>query len=69
MKWVSNTYDPQRADARQYVSKLLNETTEEAWQHHLEWLKDKIIGEPQGTRLISAEDLKKMGLVGVYLPD
>lgn len=30
------------------------------------WLKDKIIGEPQATAHLGVDELKRMGVVGVY---
>lgn len=39
---------------------------ERAWRRHLEWLSDKVIGEPPGTDTYTAEQLKEMGYVGVY---
>lgn len=63
MKFLSNTHDPH---ARMYVARMFDQTQEEAWRNHLEWLKDKVIGEPQATADYTVEELKAMGLVGVY---
>ena len=66
MKFLTNTHDPKDKYAKMYVAHSLYETPAEAWAHHVEWLKDKIIGEPQATETYTVEQLKEMGMVGVY---
>jgi hypothetical protein len=68
MKWITNTYNPKLPDAKynlvmEYYSPKDHEF---AFRRHLEWLKDKIIGDPQATATHTVEELKKMNLVGVY---
>jgi len=46
-KWLTNLYDPRKANARNYVTTLIEETEESTWQHQEEWLAGKIIGDPQ----------------------
>lgn len=64
--FLSNTYNPNAEDAFTYVRRRPHETPTEAWQHKLEWLSDKIIGEPQATEHYTVEQLKAMNMVGVY---
>ena len=66
MRFLSNTHDPKDKNAPMYVDCSFHETREEAWAHHLEWLKDKTIGDPEATETYTVEQLKEMGLVGVY---
>lgn len=66
MKFLTNTHDPKDKNAKMYVARRVHETQEEAWRHHLDWLKDKVIGEPQATEHYTVGELKEMGLVGVY---
>ena len=66
MKFLSNTYDPERKDAPMHVVTRNGETQQEAWYWHLEWLRGKVIGDPQATSAYTVEQLKEMGMVGVY---
>lgn len=66
LRFLSNTHDPKDKNARMYVARSFDETQEEAWRNHLEWLKGKVIGEPQATEAYTVAQLKEMGLVGVY---
>lgn len=67
LKWVSNTYDPKAKDAKMFVFRMPDETQEHAWRTYLQWLNGKVIGEPQATDHYTVEQLKAMGLVGVYV--
>lgn len=69
MKHLSNTYDPSRPGAFEYVLCLEGQTRVQAWESHLHWLKGKVIAEPKATESYSVEELKEMGMVGVYAPD
>ena len=66
MRFLCNTYDPKDIRNKRYLTTPPHETPEDALRHHLEWLKDKVIGEPQATETYTVEQLKEMGLVGVY---
>ena len=66
MEWLTNTYDPKKLEARRLVTRLLNETQEEAWQRLQAFLSDKIIGEPKASEQYTVEQLKSMNMVGVY---
>lgn len=66
MKFLSNTYDPNRTDARDHVQQLSDETQEEAWRNYRHWLRGKVIGDPQPTKRHSVAELRAMGMVGVY---
>lgn len=69
MKFLSNTHDPKDKNAKMYVARLFHETQEEAWANHLNWLKGKVIGDPEATEAYTVAQLKEMGLVGVYMPN
>lgn len=66
MKFLSNIYNPKEPDAKRMLVLSLDETRETAWKHHLEWLQDKVIGDPQATKFYTMEQLKDMKMVGVY---
>ncbi len=67
MKFLGNTHDPQdEENAKMYVVRRFGETHDEAWKHHIEWLKGKVIGDPQATEAYTVRQLKDMGMVGVY---
>ena len=61
MKWLTNIYDPRRADAKSSM-------TLDDWEHQRIYLADKVLGVPKATKKYSADDLKLMGYVGVYEP-
>ena len=69
MKFLSNIHDPKDENAKIFVFCDSNETSEEAWQHHLRWLEGKIIGDPKKTEWYTVQQLKDMKMVGVYAPD
>jgi hypothetical protein len=68
MKFLSNTHDPKDPLADMYVERSFHETQAEAVAHWREWLKGKVIGDPQASDFYTVSELKEMGLVGVYLP-
>lgn len=45
-QWLTNTHDPKDPMASMYIVSSYDESTLQEWQYHLEYLKDKIIGEP-----------------------
>lgn len=66
--FLTNTHDPNDKRAEMHVDyRPLQETRREAWLRHLEWLKDKVVGEPQATKHYTVEQLKEMKLVGIYM--
>lgn len=69
MKHLSNVYNPEARDAKNHVLRCTGETLEEAWQHHLEWLRGKRIGLPAATEKYTVEQLINMNIVGVYSID
>lgn len=66
MKFLTNTYDPNREDAKQMLSILDGESRDAAWQRYQRYLSDKIIGLPQATESYTQRELVRMNLVGVY---
>lgn len=69
MRFLSNTYDPKRADAKTKVGRQDSETLEQAWQRKQEWLSDKLIAAPQATEHFTVAELVSLGMVGVYAHD
>ena len=74
MRFLTNIHNPKDPKAKMYLALSFDEAFdpqghERAWQRHLDWLKDKIIGEPQGTDTYTSAQLKEMGMVGVYAGD
>jgi hypothetical protein len=69
MKWLSNIYNPKEDDARYHVTRMIDETDQEAWERYLDWLKGKVIGQPKATSAFTVEELEEMKMVGVYLPN
>lgn len=66
MKFLTNIYDPKAEDAKLYFCHAFNESHNEAWNNFLDWLENKIIGEPKATAKNTVEQLKAMRMVGVY---
>jgi len=66
MEWLTNTYDPKKPEAIQYVVRSPGETQEQAWQRLQHFLTDKTIGEPKASEAFTVEQLKEMNMVGVY---
>ena len=74
MRFLTNIYDPKGLNARTYLALDQHEAMEpqgreRAWQRHLEYLSDKIIADPQASDAYTVEELKAMGMVGVYAKD
>ena len=67
MKWLKNTYDPSRPDAKERVIRWPGDTRAEAWARKQAFLEGKIIGEPMATEhTASLATLKRLHMVGVY---
>ena len=64
--FLSNTHDPKDRHAKMYVARCFDESPEDAWRYHQEWLEGKIIADPCGTDTYTVEKLKEMKMVGVY---
>jgi hypothetical protein len=74
LRYICNEYDPARPDAKKMMRLDKEEMhdlqgQEQAWQRKQEWLKGKVIGEPQATSSCSVEELKKIGMVGIYIEE
>ena len=70
MKWLANIPDPANKDIAYWALPVaLNEKRAEVWQKHLDWLEDKIIGDPKESSECSIIRRKKAGWVGVYEVD
>ena len=68
MRHLTNTYDPERDDARFCLAVALDESRDEAWAKYKSWLADKHIGEPKAGKY-TVDELKQMGYFGVYAVD
>ena len=68
-RWLTNLYDPRRADAKSLIITGTYEHPDEAWRRQQKWLEGKIIGRPKTTDHYTVEELEDMGSVGVYADD
>jgi len=66
MKWLINTYDPTREDAKYRLVVSLDKSRDEVWWHQQAYLADKIIGAPKATPRYTVSELEAMHFVGVY---
>lgn len=67
LKWLTNDFDPNHEVARLSFPVVVGEDRSRAWESYQEWLKDKIIGEPQGPTVDAVAELKRKGYVGIYI--
>ncbi len=65
MEWLTNIYNPELPDAKWYIPFSPYQTQGQAWEAHLKYLKDKIIGRPKAN-MMTVEELEARDLVGVY---
>lgn len=66
LEWLANVFDPEEKDAKRYLIAMPNETQEQAWQSHLRYLDDKVLGPPMSTTECKSTELAHEKLVGVY---
>lgn len=69
MKWLTNTYDPKKPEAKMYLVIPIEETRDQAWKNHLKYLEGKHIGNPKATEKHTVSELLDANLVGVYSVD
>lgn len=70
-RFLSNIHDPSKQDARRFLHLVSTEmhdpaSRQRAWERHITWVRENVIGPPQGTETYSAAELKEQGLVGLY---
>lgn len=66
MEWLTNTYNPNAANWADTVHAKNGQSRLEAARSLRQWLSDKQIGDPKPTDTYTVEQLRKMGMVGVY---
>lgn len=69
LRYHGNSHDPRHLDSSQYVVRDMtyNETHEQAVRRHDEWIRQLLIGEPQGVEGgYSYDQLKECQFVGLY---
>jgi hypothetical protein len=66
LRFLSNIHNPADPCAPMYLVCDFREDPARAWKYHMEWVNSNVIGEPQGTEACTSEELKAMGLVGLY---
>ena len=73
MQHLSNIFDPRKPKTRQrfcgysYEEWLEGYTgIDRAWQRHLDWVNENVIGPPSATEKYSQQELEDMGMVGIY---
>jgi len=71
MTHVTNTPDPYATDAKQnhfysYPALRDAKVKEQEWKDHLDFVEQHVIGEPKATHKYTAQQLSKMGIIGLY---
>jgi hypothetical protein len=61
LKWLTNGSKDCKKD---YFCR-----SQEELEYYHEWLKDKVIGEPKASDTYTVEDLKKIGMIGIYIKE
>lgn len=75
MSWITNLYDPHRADAKSLYCcqvKVIvsgNDAMEKEWERYLENINKYTIGTPKASEVFSVEELQEMHMVGIYSND
>lgn len=72
-QFLSNIYDHRRPDAESkhcysYEAHRNPTLMRQEWEQHLDWIGRNIIGPPKTTETFSAQQLSKMGMIGIYSP-
>lgn len=71
---LSNIFDHRRPDAQEkhcYSFEAMDrgyEGVREEWQHHLDWIKNHVVGPPKATDHYTQAELIGMGMIGIYAP-
>ena len=68
---IDNVFDPSKDGAESYNrysryacgDKLSRESE---WANHLAWINAHVVGPPKATEFYSVEELKAMGMIGIY---
>lgn len=75
-KWLTNIYDPTKADARirhrtspTGRAGSFRQLTDEEWNQRLKWIDQNIIGPPKASQRYTQKQLKNNHIVGLYVPD
>ena len=66
LKWLSNIRDPRDPNWGMYVTRMTGQTHAEACASWIDWVRRNVIGDPQAADAYTVEELKRMGLVGLY---
>jgi hypothetical protein len=68
MKWLTNTVDHTIPHWEEYIvaSRSIDQSPQEAIQHHKRFLEGKIIGHPKATKKYTTQQLHDMGFIGIY---
>lgn len=70
MLFLTNIYDHRRSDAFSNRSILFKSKDAEGqnieWQEYLKWVNARIIGPPKASPTISAEEMIRQGIIGLY---
>lgn len=70
MRWLTNMSDPRLPDAIHYVLCGPNQSPLEALNKQLEFIKNKIIGDPKANEKYTVEQLRDGAkMIGVYVDD
>lgn len=72
MRFLSNTYDHRKPDARMHFTPTFQAWTQGSvamdaeWQQHLDWINENIIGPPKATEKHTQQQLEDNDLIGIY---
>ncbi|WP_157237545.1 hypothetical protein [Beggiatoa alba] len=64
--FLRNIYNPELPDVLEKIPPHPQLSKVELYQQQQVWLQDKVLGEPQETKIWTVNELKELGFVGVY---
>ncbi|ALG68062.1 hypothetical protein [Beggiatoa leptomitoformis] len=64
--FLRNIYNPELPDVLDKIPPHASMSKVDVYHQQQEWLKDKILGEPQATKIWTVDELKELGFVGIY---
>lgn len=73
-RFLLNIFDPKHKDAQRYLQYSYHahssgpEAMQAAWDHHLDWINQNVVGLPKATKHYTQDKLREMNMVGIYAP-
>lgn len=71
-KFLTNTPDPNGEYGRalfaysNHAQDCGQSAMDSEWQHHLNYIKEHVVGPPKGTEKWTVEQLQEQGMIGIY---